>query len=102
MISYTLRSAEPRDVPAIVGLVKELAEFENLSHLLELTVEKLQLHLFGAKPVVEALVGEIDGEVVGYPCSSRTSAPFWASRASIWKTSMFARPTAAAAWVRAF
>ncbi|WP_411910564.1 N-acetyltransferase family protein [Paucibacter sp. DJ1R-11] len=66
MISYTLRSAEPRDVPAIVGLVKELAEFENLSHLLELTVEKLQLHLFGAKPVVEALVGEIDGEVVGY------------------------------------
>lgn len=66
MISYTLRPAEVRDVPAIVGLVQELAEFENLSHLLELKAEALQQHLFGPRPVVEALLGEIGGEVVGY------------------------------------
>jgi len=61
-----LRPAEPRDVTAIVGLVTELAEFENLSHQLELTPDRLQLHLFGPKPVVECRVGEVGGEVVAY------------------------------------
>jgi len=64
MSRYTLRAAEPRDVAAIAGLIEELAEFENLSHLLRLTPEKLHPHLFGDKPVVEALVGEVDGEEV--------------------------------------
>jgi len=58
---YTLRPAEPRDVPAIAGLIAELAEFEHLSHMLQLTPEKLHPHLFGAKPVVEALVAETPG-----------------------------------------
>jgi GNAT superfamily N-acetyltransferase len=63
MTAYTLRAAEPRDVAAIAGLIEELAEFENLTHLLQLTPEKLHPHLFGDKPVVEALVGEAsDGE----------------------------------------
>lgn len=64
MSRYTLRAAEPRDVGSIAGLIEELAEFENLSHLLRLTPEKLHPHLFGDKPVVEALVGEVDGEEV--------------------------------------
>ena len=59
--TYSLRPAEPRDVPAIAGLIAELAEFENLSHLLQVTPERLEPHLFGPKPVVEALVGELDG-----------------------------------------
>lgn len=63
---YLLRPAEPRDVPAIVGLIRELAEFEELTHLLEVTPEKLEPHLFGPKPVVEALVGELEGEVVAF------------------------------------
>lgn len=62
MSTYTLRPAEPRDVPAIVGLIEELAEFENLSHMLQLTADKLYPHLFGNKPVVEALVGEVQFE----------------------------------------
>ena len=40
-------AAEPRDVDAIVGLIRELAEFEKLTHLLEVTPEKLAPHLFG-------------------------------------------------------
>ncbi len=59
MSTYTLRPAEPRDVPAIAGLIGELALFENLSHMLQLSPEKLHPHLFGEKPVVEALVGEV-------------------------------------------
>jgi GNAT superfamily N-acetyltransferase len=63
---HTLRAAEPRDLPAIVGLIGELAEFEHLTHLLQVTVETLRPHLFGPKPVAEAVVGEVDGEAVAF------------------------------------
>jgi GNAT superfamily N-acetyltransferase len=63
---HTLRRAEPRDVEAIVGLIGELAAFERLSHLLQVTPEKLMPHLFGARPVAECVVAEVAGEVVAF------------------------------------
>jgi GNAT superfamily N-acetyltransferase len=59
MIDFKLRAAAPRDVPALVGLISELAAFEHLSHLLRLTPETLAPHLFGERPVVEAVVAEV-------------------------------------------
>jgi GNAT superfamily N-acetyltransferase len=64
--SYTLRAAEPRDLPAVVGLIRELADFEHLTHLVETTPDKLHPHLFGPRPVAEALVAEADGAVVAF------------------------------------
>lgn len=61
-----LRAAEPRDLPAIVGLIRELADFERLSHLVQVTPETLQPHLFGERPVAECLVGEVQGQVVAF------------------------------------
>ncbi len=66
MQPHHLRPAEPRDVPAIVGLIEELAGFEKLSHMLVVTADKLHPHLFGERPVIEALVGEVDGKVVAF------------------------------------
>jgi GNAT superfamily N-acetyltransferase len=63
---FTLRPAELRDVVPIVGLIRELAEFEKLTHLLQVTPERLRPHLFGEKPAAEALVAEVDGEVVAF------------------------------------
>jgi GNAT superfamily N-acetyltransferase len=57
--AYTLRPAELRDVAAIVQLIRELAEFEKLTHLLQVTPEKLRPHLFGEKPAAEAWVAEV-------------------------------------------
>ena len=63
---FTLRPAQPADVPAIVGLIRELAEFEQLGHLVVTTPESLQPHLFGAKPAAEAVVAEVEGTVVAF------------------------------------
>ena len=63
---HLLRAAEPRDVAAIVGLIRELADFERLTHLLRVTPETLHPHLFGDKPVVECVVGEAGGEVLAF------------------------------------
>lgn len=56
----TLRPARPADVPALVGLIRELAVYERLEHLVQTDAGRLHDHLFGPRPVVEALV--VEGE----------------------------------------
>lgn len=62
----TLRPATPADLPAIVGLIRELAVYEKLEHLVVVTPESLQPQLFGARPAAEAVVGVVGGEVVAF------------------------------------
>jgi len=61
-----LRPARPDDVHALYGLIRELAVFERLEHMLELTPQALSEHLFGPRPVAEAVVAEDDGRVVAF------------------------------------
>ncbi len=56
--AYTLRAAQPQDAQAIVGLITELAEFEQLAHLVKITAPGLCKHLFGPRPVIECTVAE--------------------------------------------
>lgn len=62
MTPFRLRAAEPRDLGAICGLIAELADFEHLSHLVQGTPETLHPHLFGERPVAEAVVAELTGQ----------------------------------------
>lgn len=75
---FTLRAAEPRDVPAIVGLIGELAEFEKLTHLMRATPETLHPHLFGSHPAAECVVAEVAGTVVGFALFFRNFSTFLA------------------------
>ncbi|HSC64790.1 MAG TPA: GNAT family N-acetyltransferase [Caldimonas sp.] len=63
---FTIRPAARDDVAAIVRLIRGLAEFEKLTHLVEVTPESLAPHLFGERPVAEALVAERAGRVVAF------------------------------------
>ncbi|CAN0619484.1 diamine N-acetyltransferase [Burkholderia multivorans] len=62
----TIRAAEARDVGAILALMRELADFEKLTHLFVATEDDLADALFGPRPSAEALVAERDGAIVGY------------------------------------
>jgi GNAT superfamily N-acetyltransferase len=64
--AFSLRAAEPRDLVAITALIRELADFGQLSHLVQTTPEKLHPHLFGERPVAEAVVAESGGGVVAF------------------------------------
>jgi GNAT superfamily N-acetyltransferase len=64
--SIQIRAAQPPDTITLFSLVKALAEYENLSDVVEGTVEALHSHLFGNHPHAEAIVAEVDGEVVGF------------------------------------
>jgi GNAT superfamily N-acetyltransferase len=62
----TLRPATPADLPAVVGLITELAVFERLEHLVVVTPDSLRPHLFGDRPVAECVVAEVEGTVVAF------------------------------------
>ena len=63
---HTLRAAARADVPAIVGLIHELARYEKLSHRVKVTPQLLEPHLFGDRPAAEAWVVEVAGDVVAF------------------------------------
>jgi GNAT superfamily N-acetyltransferase len=88
---HNLRAAEPRDVEAIVGLIGELAEFEHLPHLLKVTPETLHPHLFGPKPVAEAMVGEVNGEVVAFALFFTNFSTFLA-KPGLYLEDLYVRP----------
>lgn len=88
---FLLRPAEPRDVSAIVGLIRELAEFEALTHLLQVTPETLHPHLFGERPVVEAQVAEAEGEVVAFALFFTNFSTFL-SRPGLYLEDLYVRP----------
>ncbi|MFC5949609.1 GNAT family N-acetyltransferase [Pseudonocardia lutea] len=60
-----VRRVEPGDVAAVVGLVRELAEYEKALEQCLLTPEQLRTALFGAAPALFGHVAEVDGAVVG-------------------------------------
>lgn len=61
-----IRAATPADVPAIAQLIRELAEYERLTHTVVLTEADLQQHLFGERPYAEVLLAEEAGMIVGF------------------------------------
>ncbi|WP_433265210.1 N-acetyltransferase family protein [Actinosynnema sp. CS-041913] len=65
MTDPRIRRVRADDVPAIVGLVEELAEYERARDECRLTVEQLHDALFRPAPALFGHVAEVDGRVVG-------------------------------------
>lgn len=62
----TIRPARTADVAAIFGMIRELAIFEQLEHMMVARESMLHDSLFGPQPACEAIVGEEDGTVVTF------------------------------------
>ena len=61
----SVRPIRPEDVPAVVGLVRELADYEKALHEARLTEEQLTGALFGDSPALFGHVALDGDEVVG-------------------------------------
>ena len=91
--NYAVRPAQERDVEAIVELIRGLAEFEQLTHLLRVTPQTLAPHLFGPKPVAEALVAESAGTLVAFALFFTNFSTFLA-QPGLYLEDLFVRPEA--------
>ena len=86
----------PDDVPAVVALVRELADYEKALHEVRLTEEQLTGVLFGDSPALFGHVAETTtARSSASPCGSSTSPPGAARTASTSRTSTSSPGTAA-------
>jgi GNAT superfamily N-acetyltransferase len=92
----TIRAAGAEDVPLLLELFGELAEYEHLEHELKATEAQLREALFGERPAAEALIAERrspdgDPEALGYALFFPTFSSFLAST-GVWLEDLFVRP----------
>ncbi|MCI0572936.1 MAG: GNAT family N-acetyltransferase [Myxococcaceae bacterium] len=90
-MSHHIRQARREDVPLILQLIRELAEYEKLSHEVVATEAQLHEHLFGARPAAEVLIGEVNGEPVGFALFFQSFSTFLA-RPGLYLEDLFVRP----------
>ncbi|MEU2347595.1 GNAT family N-acetyltransferase [Modestobacter sp. NPDC049651] len=88
----TVRPVRPDDVPAVVGLVRELAAYEKAEHEALMTTDQLDAALFGDSPAVFAHVAEApDGSVAGFALWFRTFST-WRGTHGIHLEDLYVRP----------
>ncbi|HEX4438179.1 MAG TPA: GNAT family N-acetyltransferase [Solirubrobacteraceae bacterium] len=87
-----VRDAARADVPLLMTLIRELADYEKLGHELLATEELMERALFASPPAAEALIAEQDGEAVGYALFYSTFSTFLAIQ-GIWLEDLYVRPT---------
>lgn len=61
----TIRPGVKEDLPSILALVKELAEYEKALDQVNNTVKRMEEDGFGSNPVFGFLVAEVNGLIVG-------------------------------------
>jgi len=66
------------DLPVILDLIRALAEYEKLSHIVTATQGKLLETLFGSKPAAEVMLAHLDGECAGFAVFFATYSTFLA------------------------
>lgn len=86
-----IRSATPPDVPAIYGLIRELAEYEGALAEVESTADDLRTSLFGPQPTVFAHVAEHEGGVVGFALWFLNYST-WTGRSGIYLEDLYVTP----------
>jgi GNAT superfamily N-acetyltransferase len=64
--NFTISPAAITDVPLILSLIRELAEYEKLSHMVVATEDMLREQLFGAQPVAQVVVARENNMPVGF------------------------------------
>ena len=87
-----IRPARPADVPAILQLIKELADYERAPRAVEATEDLLHDALFCAEPRVHAHLVEQDGEVVGFALWFLNFST-WLGRHGLYLEDLYVKPS---------
>jgi GNAT superfamily N-acetyltransferase len=86
-----IRSAIESDVPEILSLIRSLAEYEKLTHMVQADEARLRETLFGEKPAAEVLLAFDQGECAGFAVFFPTYSTFLA-RPGLYLEDLFVHP----------
>jgi GNAT superfamily N-acetyltransferase len=89
--ALAVRDAERADLPLLLAMFGELADYEQLGDVLVADEQSLGRALFGEHPAAEALIAEVDGQAAGYAVYFPTFSTFRAKQ-GIWLEDLFVRP----------
>lgn len=89
--TVTIRPAREHEVPVVLGFVRELAEYERLSHEVVATEEDMREALFGPRPYAEVVFACLDDEPVGFALFCYNFSTFLA-KPGIHLEDLFVRP----------
>ncbi|HEY5133706.1 MAG TPA: GNAT family N-acetyltransferase [Candidatus Krumholzibacteriaceae bacterium] len=87
----TIRQASIDDVPLVLQLIRELAEFERISHEVVATEEIIRESLFGEAQAAEAILAECGGAPAGMAVYFQNFSTF-VGRAGLYIEDLYVRP----------
>lgn len=89
----TIRQAAPSDIPEILAMIHELADYEKAPHEVVATPGLLRDALFADDPAVFALMAQDDvtGETVGFAMWFRNFST-WLGRHGVYLDNLYVRP----------
>ena len=93
MTNFEIRPATEQDVPVILNLIRELAEYEREPDAVVATEAGLREVLFGPKPSAEVLLALEEGAPVGFAVYFYNFST-WLGRPGLYLEDLFVRPAA--------
>jgi GNAT superfamily N-acetyltransferase len=91
MTHFIIRSATKRDIPTILAMVAELAEFERAAEEAIATVDDFEAALFCENPAVFAVLAEVDGQSAGFALYFKNFST-WLGKHGIYLEDLYVRP----------
>ncbi len=89
--AFSIRLATRADVPTILSLIRELAEYERAPNDVVATEAGLAEALFGEHPAAEVLLGEASGAPVAFALFFHNFST-WMGRRGLYLEDLFVRP----------
>ena len=89
--TISIRPAVRDDVPLVLQFIRELAEYERLSHEVQADEAGLAVQLFGTRPAAEVLIAEVDGAPAGFALYFHNFSTFL-GKPGLYLEDLFVRP----------
>jgi GNAT superfamily N-acetyltransferase len=86
-----IRAAVVADCPLILEFIRDLGEYERLSHEVVADLPALEATLFGARPSAEVLIAEVDGAPAAFALFFHSYSTFLA-KPGLYLEDLFVRP----------
>jgi GNAT superfamily N-acetyltransferase len=89
----SIRAVREDEVDLVMAFIRELAEYERLSHEVTATPENIRTALFGPRPYAEAVIGCIDARPCGFALFFHNYSTFL-GKPGLYLEDLYVRPEA--------